>query len=735
MKALKSFQVVGSALLLTFLLGCYGKVPANGPAALNFAETKLTDGAVAEPYKQVVVVVGGVPPYTYSISSGALPDGLSMDTSGVISGTPTTSGDSSFTVKVVDSQSPTQAYNTQLFTLTINPKLALPATTFPNAIVGIPYSASITASGGIPPYGYTLAPVSDPKSCQGSDCLPAGLTFNSDGTMTGTPTGPPGVAMPTLQVNDQGAATSTAQITINVMGKLQGSFAFSFNGYDNSDSNNPKAFFMAGSFIGDGNGSITSGVFDRNGNDAAGLQTNVAITGGTYTIDNTSLLGTLTLTTAAGSTTYQLSYSALGDTRFILADPNQPNLYGSGVITAQNPQGISLVLTNFTIGFWGVDSAGQRYAGAGAFATASDGTITDLPKIGPAEADINDNGSTQAKLPVSGTFPVTVDKNTGRATATLNFGSTTANYALYLAGTVPVFNFLYAVQIDDPTASPVTLASIMKQNASGGISGIFTNASLNANTGNNAANAVIFQYSAVTNGKPDVTLGSATFTPHDGSMNTYAFDENQGGTITTPAQNSFPGTYNVDPNGRTTLTGPVNPPTWYLFSANQGFAVGTDASVTSGYFEPQSSQPPYHTVSLFGKFTEGSVAPTTAGVTNLAQSDAFTPPPPPGGGPGADVASYDTSGPNAPQPPQGTFTGAYCSMDSSDDPTKCLDPNTTGRILIYNSSSNLPVEVLYVVSGGASGTTGLTSRNVSLSLAKPDGTAVETNPHLNVLVH
>jgi putative Ig domain-containing protein len=48
-------------------------------------------------------VSGGTPPYTYAIISGALPVGLSMNSAGTVSGTPTTAGTSTFGVQVTDS--------------------------------------------------------------------------------------------------------------------------------------------------------------------------------------------------------------------------------------------------------------------------------------------------------------------------------------------------------------------------------------------------------------------------------------------------------------------------------------------------------------------------------------------------------------------------------------------------------------------------------------------------------
>jgi hypothetical protein len=67
----------------------------------------LPSGTVNTPYTATLNAVGGKKPYTWSISSGSLPAGLTLNpATGVISGTPTASGTSTFTVMVIDSESP-----------------------------------------------------------------------------------------------------------------------------------------------------------------------------------------------------------------------------------------------------------------------------------------------------------------------------------------------------------------------------------------------------------------------------------------------------------------------------------------------------------------------------------------------------------------------------------------------------------------------------------------------------
>jgi Domain of unknown function (DUF4382)/Putative Ig domain len=74
---------------------------------LVIATMNVADGVEETAYNITVVALGGMPPYTWAIASGRLPDGLAVDTvSGVISGTPTKKGNYSFTIQVSDNATP-----------------------------------------------------------------------------------------------------------------------------------------------------------------------------------------------------------------------------------------------------------------------------------------------------------------------------------------------------------------------------------------------------------------------------------------------------------------------------------------------------------------------------------------------------------------------------------------------------------------------------------------------------
>ena len=103
------------------------------------------------------------------MTAGALPNGLTLSGSGVLSGTPTASGPFTFTVQASD---PNFNTGSKSYTLTINPTpLAISPSSLPAATLGTPYNQTVTASGGSAPYGYTVI----------ARALPGGLSMSAGG--------------------------------------------------------------------------------------------------------------------------------------------------------------------------------------------------------------------------------------------------------------------------------------------------------------------------------------------------------------------------------------------------------------------------------------------------------------------------------------------------------------------------------------------------------------------------
>ena len=93
--------------------------PASTPLALG--STSLANATFGAHYSQTLAASGGTPPYTWSVTGGTLPPGLSLTNStGVISGTPTTAGTSHFTIKVTDATTPDPRTASQPLSITVD---------------------------------------------------------------------------------------------------------------------------------------------------------------------------------------------------------------------------------------------------------------------------------------------------------------------------------------------------------------------------------------------------------------------------------------------------------------------------------------------------------------------------------------------------------------------------------------------------------------------------------------
>ncbi|HWB32277.1 MAG TPA: putative Ig domain-containing protein [Acidobacteriaceae bacterium] len=172
---------------------------------LKIGTTALAGATIGSSYSQSLSVSGGTPGYVWSVISGALPTGLSFSPAGVVSGTPTATGNYSFTAKVVDSGNPVQSQSVALSISVAATPLAIASTSFPQGTYGRPYAQSLQASGGT--QGYTWSIV--------SGSLPAGLTLNSStGAISGIPTGTSSTF--TASVKDSSNPTELASKSMSI---------------------------------------------------------------------------------------------------------------------------------------------------------------------------------------------------------------------------------------------------------------------------------------------------------------------------------------------------------------------------------------------------------------------------------------------------------------------------------------------------------------------------------------
>jgi len=138
----------------------------------------LHRGMTTTDYSTAINASGGAQPYSFSLLSGVLPSGLTLDSAlGMLKGKITTGpGVFNFAIKVIDSEGRNV---TQSYSLTVDPLLTQTTTQLNDALVGTAYSQTITATGGLAPYSWSVY----------SGNLPAGLSLiPATGVITGAPT-------------------------------------------------------------------------------------------------------------------------------------------------------------------------------------------------------------------------------------------------------------------------------------------------------------------------------------------------------------------------------------------------------------------------------------------------------------------------------------------------------------------------------------------------------------------
>ena len=153
---------------------------------LTLTTTTLADGVIGNSYWSYIYFYGGRPPFSIRVVSGGLPPGVGFSSTTAqygyftFQGTPTEKGRFPFAVEVADSSSPSATVTCEL-SISIYERLELTTTSLPEGWTGDQYSATLSATGGLPPYTWGL--VSYPS-------LPVpGLSLNpSTGEISGIPT-------------------------------------------------------------------------------------------------------------------------------------------------------------------------------------------------------------------------------------------------------------------------------------------------------------------------------------------------------------------------------------------------------------------------------------------------------------------------------------------------------------------------------------------------------------------
>ncbi|MBR0096582.1 MAG: putative Ig domain-containing protein [Synergistaceae bacterium] len=171
---------------------------------IKTTNAKLPTGTLGASYS-ASLEADGTEPISWKLSSGALPDGLSLDSNGKITGTPRAKGSSAFEVTAENSEgSDTKTLRISVKEGDAKPKIITTSAVLPKGTVGEAYSASITAEGGTP---ITF------KLIDGK--LPKGLELSSAGAIYGMPTEEGSESFMVRASNSYGTDEKTLTIRVN----------------------------------------------------------------------------------------------------------------------------------------------------------------------------------------------------------------------------------------------------------------------------------------------------------------------------------------------------------------------------------------------------------------------------------------------------------------------------------------------------------------------------------------
>ncbi|ULT73295.1 putative Ig domain-containing protein [Pseudomonas sp. BC42] len=590
---------------------------------LAITPTTLPDGIQGTAYNQTVTATGGTTPYTYAISAGSLPAGLSLNTSsGVISGTPTVSGTFNLTVTATDANSAT---GSRAYTLQINglpPVANAVSTTVAANSSANPITLNITGGGASSVAIATAASHGTATASGTSITYTPTAGYSGSDSFTYTATNASGTSSPATVT----ITVSAPSITLSPGSLSNGSVGTAYNQTVTATGGTAPYTYAITS------GSLPAGLI---------LNTTTGAISGTPMADGTLNL-TITATdanSATGSRAYTLQINGLPPVANAVsatvaanssANPITLNLTGGAassvaIATAAShgtatASGTSITYTP-TAGYSGSDSF--TYTATNASGTSSPATVTitvSAPSITLSPGSLS-NGSvgtaySQTVTATGGTAPYTYAITSGSlpaglilntatgaisgtpmASGTLNLTitATDANsatgsqaFSITIGVQAPVANAVSATVAANSSANPITL------NITGG-----------------AASSVAIA-TAASHGTATASGTSITYTPTAGYSGSDSFTY----TATNAGGTSSPATV--------TLT--VSAPSLVLTPASLG--AGTAGSAYSATLSATGGTAPYTYAITSGSLPAGlslntasgliSGTPTTSGSSNLS---------------------------------------------------------------------------------------------------------------------
>ncbi len=381
---------------------------------------------------------------------------------------------------------------------------------------------------------------------------------------------------------------------------LFGTYDFFFTGFDSTG-----PVTSAGAFGVDANGKVSGELDFKNRTETRAAQ---PITGGTCTNGTVLNTGTLSITTASGTSNYTFSSQGLTPSdRGRLAEAGDANgVSGTGRFVFIHP---GVLTGDYVLAVAGANLSGDRMGLLGRFTEGATGTLSN------GLGDINDAGTVLSSAALTGT--VTAPDGYSRSTATVNVGGRALTFAFYVLRPEAAF----AMDIDPAGAGALLTGFVDEQLNAGGYS--------NANLG---SPFVFSTWGVVPGATPmsDTRIGvSSAFNTSAGTLN-LELDALVGGVAST--DQTVPVTYSIANTGRGTLSYTLgatpNNYVVYLYDSNSGFMLQTDASGSGqfGFFEAQDIVP-FNNALINGTFSGAawfnplSTAPTIAAQYDFADGN------------------------------------------------------------------------------------------------------------------
>jgi len=602
--SIKAHNGIGTDATQTFTL-----TVDQAPAITSATSTTFTVGAAGT----FTVTTTGFPEPSLT-ETGALPSTVTFtdngNGTGTLSGTPGSADCGSYSITFKASNG-VGSNATQNFTLTVTiaPLVISPTSgALPSGTVNGSYSETVSASGGVSPYTFSLDNT--------SSALPPGLSLSSAGVISGTPTTVGTYPNIVVDVKDSEATPVTKQATYSIIinssaanctgaptgneSMLNGQYAVVVQGFVGS---NGTPVAIAASVHADGAGTVTGGNFDVN--NAAG-DTHATISASSYTVgmDSTSSgnLGCVMLSLSNGSTTaFRFSLGGLNGSNVFskgriieFDDATGTGSRVAGVLRLQDTTSFSLnqLRPRYAYGTDAGEGAVGHFASVGSFNVDTSGNISN---------DFEDNSILAYNTGGTGTINA-ISTTTGRATMTHIVGGQIINSVIYMVNADEAF----IVGTGLPTYSGRAIAT----------GSSFSSSSLSGN--------YIYHTTGINgNRSADVYLGLVNLNSGALSGTIYNYDINDGGSSSAIPSGA---TYAVDPtSGRTTISGVgSSAPVFYIAAptANtepiSAFLLLTDSTAGFGLVESQPSQT-YSTSALAGNYFAATEDPGDATVTLQTQ--------------------------------------------------------------------------------------------------------------------